>query len=274
MVSRLLKDKIREDVSKLTAHGINPCLATVLMGDDEASATYVRNKQLAATDVGILTVDKRLPSTASERELMNLLDELNSNKYVHGILLQLPLPKHIDQFLAISRIDKNKDVDCLTSYNAGLLLTGKARLKPCTPSGIIELLDYYKIDLRGMDVVIINRSNLVGIPLHLLLLQRDSTVTICHSKSRNINEKLIKADCIVTAIGDRNRFLLKGDMVKSGVVVIDVGINRINGKLYGDVDFDSVYDKASYITPVPGGVGPMTVTMLLKNTLTAADINT
>ncbi|MDP9197396.1 MAG: bifunctional 5,10-methylenetetrahydrofolate dehydrogenase/5,10-methenyltetrahydrofolate cyclohydrolase [Thermoproteota archaeon] len=270
LVSRHLKEKIREDVSKIIGEGIEPCLATVLIGDDEASATYVKNKQLAANDVGILTVDKRLPNTTSEEELINLLNELNSDNDVHGILLQLPLPTHIDQFLAISKIDKNKDVDGLTPYNAGLLLTGNAKLKPCTPSGIMELLDYYNIDLTGMDTVIINRSNLVGKPLSLLFLQRNSTVTICHSKSRSITEKLMTADCIVTAVGDRNRFVLNGDMVKRGAVVIDVGINRIKGKLYGDVDFDSVCDKASYITPVPGGVGPMTVTMLLKNTIIAA----
>jgi methylenetetrahydrofolate dehydrogenase (NADP+)/methenyltetrahydrofolate cyclohydrolase len=199
-----------------------------------------------------------------------LIDSLNNDPTVHGILVQLPLPKHINEFSIINKIVPCKDVDGLTSINSGLLLHGEALLKPCTPSGIIELLDYYNIDIKSQNVTIINRSILVGKPLAFLMLERDATVTICHSKSANLGSLLLGADIIVTAIGDRDKFILKAEMVKEKAVVIDVGTNRKSGKLLGDVDFESVREKASWITPVPGGVGPMTIAMLLSNTVTAA----
>jgi methylenetetrahydrofolate dehydrogenase (NADP+)/methenyltetrahydrofolate cyclohydrolase len=195
---------------------------------------------------------------------------LNGDHAVHGILVQLPLPKHIDEFAIINALHPSKDVDGLTPYSAGMLQNGMAVLKPCTPSGVMELLDYYSIDVAGMDAVIINRSNLVGKPLVFMLLERNATVTVCHSKTKNLKEKLLGADLVITAIGNRDRFTLAADMVKEGAVVIDVGTGRHNGKLAGDVDFASVKEKASWITPVPGGVGPMTIAMLMKNTVAAA----
>jgi methylenetetrahydrofolate dehydrogenase (NADP+)/methenyltetrahydrofolate cyclohydrolase len=201
---------------------------------------------------------------------MELINLLNQDIYVHGILVQLPLPAHIDELAIVDLINPAKDVDGLTPFNAGMLLNGKGNLKPCTPSGIIELLDYYKIDISRMDAVIVNRSNLVGKPLALLLLERNATVTICHSKTKGLDEKLKGADLIVTAVGDRQHFILTEDMVRNDAVVIDVGITKDKGKLMGDVDFQAVKEKVSWITPVPGGVGPMTISMLLKNTISAA----
>lgn len=261
---------MKRAVDELRQNGLNPCLATVLVGHDPASATYVDSKQRDAKEVGIATRDNRLESDFSQDELVDLVQLLNRDSFVHGILVQLPLPPHIDEFEIISTITPFKDVDGLTPYNAGMLQNGMALLKPCTPSGIIELLDYYKIPLGGIDAVIVNRSNLVGKPLALLLLERDASVMICHSKSKDLEEKLRKADLVVTAVGNRERFTLKADMIKEGAVVIDVGTARHNGRLVGDVDFESVKEKASWITPVPGGVGLMTRAMLLKNTVTAA----
>jgi methylenetetrahydrofolate dehydrogenase (NADP+)/methenyltetrahydrofolate cyclohydrolase len=197
---------------------------------------------------------------------------LNNDPAVHGVLVQLPLPKHINEFAIINTLSPLKDVDGLTPYNAGMLQNGMALLKPCTPSGVMELLDYYKIDVSGMDAVIVNRSNLVGKPLTFMLLEKDATVTVCHSMTKGLNEKLRNADLVVTAVGNRQRFTLTADMVKEGAVVIDVGTARLSGKLAGDADFDSVREKASWITPVPGGVGLMTRAMLLKNTVAAASI--
>lgn len=250
--------------------GVQPCLATVLVGDDPASATYIENKHKDAKEVGIITRDHRLDATFEQKELRELVQLLNHDPEVHGILVQLPLPSHIDEFDILSSLSPLKDVDGLTPYNVGMLQSGIAALKPCTPSGIMELLDYYKIDVARMDVVIVNRSNLVGKPLLILLLERDATVTICHSKTKDLNKKLRSADLIVTAVGNRRRFTLTANMIKEDVVVIDVGIARLNGKLTGDLDFDSVKQKASWITPVPGGVGLMTRAMLLKNTVAAA----
>jgi methylenetetrahydrofolate dehydrogenase (NADP+)/methenyltetrahydrofolate cyclohydrolase len=246
------------------------CLATVLVGDDPASATYIESKHKDAKEVGIVTRDHRLAATFKQKELRELVQLLNSDPEVHGILVQLPLPSHIDEFDILSSLSPLKDVDGLTPYNVGMLQNGIAALKPCTPSGIMELLDYYKIDVAGMDVVIVNRSNLVGKPLLILLLERDATVTICHSKTKDLNEKLRSADLVVTAVGNRRRFTLTANMIKEDVIIIDVGIARLNGKLTGDLDFESVKQKASWITPVPGGVGLMTRAMLLKNTVTAA----
>lgn len=271
LVSQHLKQTIRNEVSALANKGIKPCLATVLVGNNQASATYVKNKQIAASSVGILTRDFKLPENIFQDELVKTIDELNHDENVHGILIQLPLPKQIETSIT-NMVNHEKDVDGLTSYNLGLLLEGTPKLIPCTPLGILELLDYYNINVMGIDVAIINRSNLVGKPLGILLMNRDATVTFFHSKSKGMEDKLKNFDCIITAVGDRQKFTLTSNMVKDGAIIFDVGISRINGKIQGDVDFKSVSERAGYITPVPGGVGPMTVTMLLKNTVHAASL--
>ncbi|TLY10376.1 MAG: bifunctional 5,10-methylenetetrahydrofolate dehydrogenase/5,10-methenyltetrahydrofolate cyclohydrolase [Thaumarchaeota archaeon] len=272
VVSADVKARVKKAVDELKESGVQPCLATVLVGDDSASATYVSSKQNDAKEVGIVTRDHRLAATFKQNELLELVQLLNKDYKVHGILVQLPLPNHIDELEIITALSPLKDVDGLTPYNAGMLQSGMALLKPCTPSGIMELLNYYNIDVAGMDAVVVNRSNLVGKPLSLLLLQKNATVTICHSKTRNLNEKLHNADLVVTAVGNRQRFTLTSDMIKEGAIVIDVGTARLNNKLVGDADFESVKQKASWVTPVPGGVGLMTRAMLLKNTVTAASI--
>ena len=273
VVSNSVKDRVRKAVETLKTEGITPCLATVLVGENLASTTYVKNKQKACLDVGIITKDHKLPESFSQQEMNSLVDLLNKDGSVHGILIQLPLPKHLDEFSTISRISPIKDVDGLTPYSVGLLSSGKAVLKPCTPSGIMEMFDYYNIDLTGKHVVIINRSNLVGKPLYHLLLEKNATITTCHSKTQDLKEHCQRADIVITAIGNRTRFVLTADMIKKGAVVIDVGISRQNGKIVGDTDYEEIIKKASYATPVPGGVGPMTVAMLLKNTVTAASIS-
>jgi len=270
-VSKQIKQIIKKEVSALKNKGIQPCLATILVGDNQASATYVKNKQIAANSVGILTKDIKLSDNIKQDELVNIINELNHDKNVHGILVQIPLPHQIETSIT-NMVNHQKDVDGLTSYNLGLLLEGTPKLIPCTPLGILELLDFYNIDVNGMDVAIINRSNLVGKPLSILLMNRDATVTIFHSKSKNLEDRLRNFDCIITAVGNRKNFTLRSNMVKEGAVIFDVGISRTNGKIQGDVDFESVSEKAGYITPVPGGVGPMTVTMLLKNTLLATSL--
>ncbi len=272
-VARDVKARVKKAVDELKSQGINPCLATVLVGDNQASATYVKNKQKACTEVGIVTKDHHISSLISQRELNDLVDSLNNDRSVHGILVQLPLPDQINEFEAISRISPIKDVDGLTPYNAGLLAMGKAALKACTPSGIMELFDYYKIDLAGKNVVMINRSNLIGKPLYHLLLEKNATVTTCHSKTKNLAEFTKAADIVITAVGDRTKFTLKQDMIKNGAIVIDVAITKHDGKLAGDCDYEDIIKKASFATPVPGGVGPMTVAMLLKNTVTAASLS-
>ena len=271
LVSQQIKQTIRSEVSGLINKGIRPCLATILVGDNQASATYVKNKQTAANNIGILTRDFKLPETIKQDELLSTINELNKDENVHGILVQLPLPHHIETSIT-NMVNPEKDVDGLTSYNLGFLFEGTPKLIPCTPLGILELLDFYDIDVKGMDVAIINRSNLVGKPLGILLMNRDATVTFFHSKSKNLEDKLRNFDCIITAVGNRQKFTLTSKMIKEGAVIFDVGISRTNGKIQGDVDFRSVSEKASYITPVPGGVGPMTVTMLLKNTVLAASL--
>jgi methylenetetrahydrofolate dehydrogenase (NADP+)/methenyltetrahydrofolate cyclohydrolase len=272
VVSEDVKARVKKAVDELKASRVQPCLATVLVGEDPASATYVGSKQKDAKEVGILTRDHRLAATFKQSELVELVQLLNNDPAVHGILVQLPLPSHIDEIEIINVLSPLKDVDGLTPYNAGMLQNGMALLKPCTPSGVIELLDYYKIDVSGMDAVIVNRSNLVGKPLAFLLLERNATVTVCHSKTKDLDKKLRNADLVVTAVGNRQRFTLTADMIKEGAVIIDVGTARVGGKLTGDADFDSVKQKASWITPVPGGVGLMTRAMLLKNTVSAASI--
>jgi len=272
-VANSVKDRARAVAEALRSEGITPCLATVLVGENPASTTYVNNKQKACSEVGIETKDHKLPESFSQQEMNSLIDLLNKDETVHGILIQLPLPKQLDAFSTTSRISPIKDIDGLTPYNIGLLASGRAVLKPCTPSGIMELFDYYKIDLSGKNVVIVNRSHLVGKPLYHLMLEKNATVTTCHSKTKNLKQHCLDADIIVTAIGDRAKFTLTADMISDGAIVIDVGISRQDGKLVGDVDYENVIKKASFATPVPGGVGPMTVAMLLKNTVTAASIS-
>ncbi|MFY9300598.1 MAG: bifunctional 5,10-methylenetetrahydrofolate dehydrogenase/5,10-methenyltetrahydrofolate cyclohydrolase [Candidatus Nitrosotenuis sp.] len=272
-VASVVRQRVKSVVDELKSEGIQPCLATVLVGDDQASATYVKNKQKACAEVGILTKDHKLPASLTQLELNSLIDSLNNDSSVHGILVQLPLPKQLDEFETTSRISPLKDIDGLTPHNVGLLAMKKAVLKACTPSGIVELLDYYQIGLEGKNVVVINRSNLVGKPLYHLLLERNATVTTCHSKTRNLEKICRDADIIITGVGDRSKFVLSPDMIKDGAVVIDVATTRLDGKLVGDSDFDKIIQKASYASPVPGGVGPMTIAMLLKNTVTAASLS-
>lgn len=273
LVAASVKDRVREAVIELKSRGIEPCLATVLVGDNPASATYVRNKHKACAEVGILTKDHKLPSTISQKEMNDLLDSLNSDNSIHGILIQLPLPEQLGEFETTSRISPIKDVDGLTPYNVGLLSLGKAILKACTPSGIIELFDYYNIGLEGKNVAVINRSNLLGKPLYHLLLQRNATVVTCHSKTKNLQKICQDSDIIITGVGNRTRFTLTPEMIRDSAIVIDVATTRHDGKLVGDCDFDKIIQKASYASPVPGGVGPMTIAMLLKNTVTAASLS-
>ena len=269
-IAQSLKNRIDVQVTELKRQGISPCLATVLVGDDPASATYVRNKHKACMDVGINTKDYKLDASATQSALHDTIDSLNSDDSVHGILVQLPLPPHLDEFEAISRISPEKDVDGLTPHNAGLLAMGKADLVACTPSGVMEMFRYHGIELEGKNVVLINRSNLVGRPLYRLLLGSNATVTTCHSRTAGLYRICRGADIIITAVGNRDRFVLTPAMVRDGAVVIDVAISRFEGRLVGDADYEGIIKKASFATPVPGGVGPMTVVMLLKNTVTAA----
>jgi len=272
-VSNAVKEILKSAVEKLNSEDVIPCLATVLIGDDPASATYVKNNHKACEKVGIKTKDHKLSADTTQKELDKIIDNLNNDKEVHGILVQLPLPKQLNEFTTISRISPIKDVDGLTPQNVGLLSMGKSILKPCTPSGIMEMFYYYKINLQGKNVVMINRSNLIGKPLYHLLLQNNATVITCHSKTENLHEYCKNADVIITAVGDRAKFKLTSDMIKQDAIVIDVAISRHEGKLSGDTDYDDIIQKASWATPVPGGVGPMTVAMLLKNTVTAASLN-
>jgi methylenetetrahydrofolate dehydrogenase (NADP+)/methenyltetrahydrofolate cyclohydrolase len=272
IIAQSVKDRVKRAVQELKNQGISPCLATILVGDNQASATYVKNKHKACEEVGIITKDHKLDSSLSQNELNQLIDELNKDSLIHGILVQLPLPEHLDEFETISRILPIKDVDGLTPHNAGLLSVKKAALVACTPSGIMEMFDFHNIDLEGKNVVVINRSNLIGKPLYHLLLQRNATVITCHSKTKNLKEHCQNADIIITAVGNRDKFELTPDMIKDNAVVIDVAITRYNDRLTGDIDLDKIIQKASYATPVPGGVGPMTVAMLLKNTVTAASL--
>ncbi len=269
-VSAKIREQISQDVSEFTKkYGYAPGLAVVVVGSDPASAVYVRNKHRACLDVGITSYQIALPEQTDEQTLLNKIDELNNDKNVHGILVQLPLPKHINEEKIIERISPIKDVDAFHPANVGRIMIGKYSFLPCTPAGIIALLDYYKVEIEGKRCVVVGRSNIVGKPMSLLLLEKNGTVTVCHSRTKNLGDITREADILVVAIGKPN--FLTADMVKEGAVVIDVGINRLaDGKLAGDVQYDEVEKIASMITPVPGGVGPMTITMLLKNTLAAA----
>jgi methylenetetrahydrofolate dehydrogenase (NADP+)/methenyltetrahydrofolate cyclohydrolase len=269
-VSQNIKESLKTEIDNLIKSGITPCLATILIGEDPPSIIYVNNKQKSANSIGIKTLDYRLDKGVSENELIQIIENLNSDNSVHGILLQLPLPRHLDQSKVINKINPTKDVDGLTFVNAGLLMNNQAKLIPCTPLGIMELFNYYDVELDGLKVLVINRSNLVGKPLVSLLLKKNATVTIAHTHTKDLTHFSRNADIIITAVGKRTSFILTADMIKEGSIIIDVGTNRIDGKLCGDVDFDEVKKKAGYVTPVPGGVGPMTICMLLKNTVEAS----
>jgi len=274
VIAQSVKDRVKKAVDELKSQGVNPCLATILIGDNPASATYVRNKHTACQEIGIITIDHKLDANISQTQLDEIIENLNKDNSVHGILVQLPLPEQLDEFTTTSRISPLKDVDGLTPHNAGLLAMKKAALVACTPSGIMEMFDYHKIDLNGKNVVLINRSNLVGKPLYHLLLEKNATVITCHSKTQNLTDLCKAADVIITAVGDRTKFTLTPEMIKEGAIVIDVAISRFQEKLVGDSDYEKIIQKASFATPVPGGVGPMTVAMLLKNTITAASLST
>ena len=271
-VSRLTRCDIAVEVADFKKeYGVTPGLAVILVGENPASCVYVRNKHKACLEVGINSYEIKYPEDVSEEELLSKIDELNSDEAVNGILVQLPLPKHITEEKIISRISPEKDVDAFHPFNVGKIMLGNYEFLPCTPAGIMRLIEFYGIDISGKECVVLGRSNIVGKPMAHLLLQKNGTVTVCHSKTLNLSEVTQRADVLVVAIGKAN--FVTSDMVKPGAVVIDVGINRLdNGKLSGDVDFDSVSEIASFITPVPGGVGPMTITMLLENTVKAAAI--
>ena len=268
MVASQIKKKIASEVESLKQKtGETPGLAVVLVGDDPASSVYVRNKNKTCKDLGFQSFENILPANTKESTLLDLIDELNKNERVSGILVQLPLPSHISSYKILEAINPQKDVDGFHLENIGRLVTGNATFKPCTPEGIIQLLDHYKVDVEGKNAVVLGRSNIVGKPISLLLLERNATVTICHSRTKNLSAITKLADILIAAIGKPN--FVTADMVKDDVVIIDVGINRVNDKLIGDVDYQSVSKKASLITPVPGGVGPMTIAVLMANTLQA-----
>ncbi len=267
-VSAEIRIRLKQETEELkNKTGRTPGLATVLVGEDPASAVYVRNKNKICHEIGFQSFEQNLPAETTEAQLMSLINDLNGNDEVNGILVQLPLPDHIDSDKILLSIDPEKDVDGFHPINVGKLAIGNALLTPCTPTGIIALLDYYGIEIAGKHAVVLGRSNIVGKPVAHLLLQRHATVTICHSKTANLEEITRQADLLIAAVG-RPHFV-NAEMVNEGTVVIDVGINRVDGKLTGDVDFGPVSEKASFITPVPGGVGPMTIALLMENTLKA-----
>lgn len=272
-VSAHTRECIREDVLRfIEANGITPALAVILVGEDPASKVYVRNKHNGCLAAGITSYEYTFPADISEQTLLEKIDELNADPAVHGILVQLPLPAHIHEDAVIHRIHPSKDVDAFHPQNVGALMTGNAVFKPCTPAGVMELLRYYNVETAGKRCVIVGRSNIVGKPMLHLMLDANATVTVCHSRTKELASVTREADILIVAIG-RARFVT-ADMVKPGAVVVDVGINRLpDGKLAGDVDFEAVEPIASHITPVPGGVGPMTIAMLLRNTLRAAEVS-
>lgn len=268
-LAQKLQQEMTQEVTELKEKGLQPGLAVILVGEDPASQVYVCNKERAANNIGMYSVVYRLPETTSEADLITKIEELNHDDKVHGILVQLPLPKHINEDLVLDTIDPAKDVDGFHPMNLGNLFAGKPTMIPCTPAGIMELIKLSGLDLAGKNAVIIGRSNIVGKPMAHLLLQANATVTICHSKTKDLPKVAKQADVLVVAIGRAN--FVTADFVKEGAVVIDVGINRDeNNKLTGDVKFDEVAPLTSYITPVPGGVGPMTITMLMRQTIDAA----
>ncbi len=270
-VSAEVKAQVAKETELLKNKGIVPGLAVVIVGDDPASRVYVNNKKKACELVGFKSEEYALPAQTTQQELLNLVKTLNDKKDINGILVQLPLPEHLDEKQVIEAINPIKDVDAFNAVNVGKIMIGDYDFLPCTPAGVMEMLSYYNISVSGKNCVVIGRSNIVGKPMAMLLLHQNGTVTICHSKTRNLKEICAGADILVAAVGIPK--FVKADMVKEGAVVIDVGMDRDeNGKLCGDVDFDDVKEKTSYITPVPGGVGPMTIATLMKNTLKACKL--
>ena len=270
-VSAKVRAEVREECERLKEKGVTPGLAVIIVGDDPASRVYVNNKKKACAEVGFVSEEYALPAETTQQELLALIDTLNKKPEINGILCQLPLPKHLDETAVIHAISPEKDVDAFHPSNVGKIMIGDYDFLPCTPAGVMELIHFAGIEVSGKNCVVIGRSNIVGKPMAMLLLHENGTVTICHSKTKDLKEICAGADILVAAVG-RPKFV-KADMVKAGAVVLDVGINRDeNGKLCGDVDYEQVEPKASFITPVPGGVGPMTIAMLMKNTLKAAKL--
>ncbi len=268
-LSQKIRVEVKKEVEELKKEGIIPGLAVILVGDDPASRVYVKMKKDACHDVGIYSVVHEFPETITEKELLSTIDMINENPNIHGLLIQLPLPKHIDTTKILERVSPDKDVDGFHPYNMGRLVEGLDTFAPCTPLGVMEFFKEYNIDLYGKDVCVVGASNIVGKPMWALLVNEMATVDICHIATKDLASHTKRADIVIVGVGKPN--LITADMVKDGVIVIDIGINRLpDGKLVGDIDFENVSKKASYITPVPGGVGPMTIAMLLKNTLKAA----
>lgn len=268
-LAQRLRDRLKNEVDMLKDQGIKPGLAVVLVGDNPASLVYVKAKGKTCDEVGINSFQSTLHKEITQKELLWQISELNNNPKVHGILVQLPLPEHLDEELILEAISPEKDVDGFHPMNTGRLVINKPLFQPCTPLGIIKLLENTGVDISGKEAVVVGRSNIVGKPVALMLLHRNATVTICHSRTQNLREKIGRADILIAAIG--KPAAIKGEWIKQGAIVIDVGINRLDGgKLVGDVEFDEAFKKASFITPVPGGVGPMTIAMLLYNTVAAA----
>ena len=268
LISAAVKERVKGEVAALKSRGIPVGLAVIIVGNDPASQIYVANKKKACEQLGIVSKEYALPEATTEEELLSLIDTLNHQKEINGILCQLPLPEHLDEKRVINAISPEKDVDAFHPQNVGRIMIGDFDFVPCTPAGIMEMLAFEKIEVTGKHCVVIGRSNIVGKPMAMLLLHQNGTVTVCHSKTENLKDITKTADILVAAVGKAK--FVTADMVKDGAVVIDVGMNRVDGKLYGDVDFDAVSEKASAITPVPGGVGPMTIAMLMQNTVTAA----
>ena len=268
-VSAAKRAELKERVAALNEKGIQVGLAVIIVGNNSASRVYVNNKKKGCEEIGVNSYEYALPEETTQAQLLSLIDELNNDSRVNGILCQLPLPSHLDENQVILRIRPDKDVDAFHPYNVGKIMIGDYSFLPCTPAGVMALLERSGIDVAGKECVVVGRSNIVGKPQAMLLLHKHGTVTVCHSRTRNLSEICRRADVLIAAIGKAS--FITADMIKEGAVVIDVGMNRrADGKLTGDVDFASVEPKASYITPVPGGVGPMTITMLMQNTLTAA----
>ncbi len=269
-ISAQIREDLKKQVEDLKAQGITPGLAVILVGDDPASAVYVRNKALACDELGMHSVVHTLPAETSKDELIALVHDCNADKALHGILVQLPLPGHLDALEILREVDPDKDVDGLHVVTAGRLLVGEKGFIPCTPKGVIRLIKSTGTEISGKRAVVVGRSNMVGKPVSLLLMNENATVTMCHSRTQNLAKVCAEADILVAAIGRPE--MIKGDFVKPGAVVIDVGTTKVDGKLKGDVLFDEAAQKAAFITPVPGGVGPMTITMLMENTIEAARI--
>ena len=268
-IAAAIREEIAQDVEALKPKGVTPGLAVVLVGDDPASRVYVTMKEKACAQAGIFSDEHKLPAETSEQELLALIDKLNKDQRIDGILVQLPLPNHIDENKILEAISPAKDVDGFHPYNVGRLVTGNPLFQPCTPFGVMKMLEHTGVDLTGKEVVVVGRSNIVGKPVALMCLAQHATVTLCHSRTRNLAEQVGRADVVIAAVGRPE--MIKGEWIKEGAVVIDVGVNRVGDKkLVGDVEYQTALQRASAITPVPGGVGPMTISMLLYNTLLSA----